>query len=251
MTPPHENPGLRVWVADDAAAAAAHVADVVARFVNETERPVLGLATGRTPLAVYAKLAERRAASAVSFQNAVSFNLDEYVGLDARSPHSFAAYMRRHFVDATDVFSGNVHVPNGRAQDLAGEARAYEARIKAAGGIGLQLLSIGANGHIGFNEPGTPFDARTHVATLAPETLHANRGDLPDPPPRQALTMGIATILEARAIVLLATGAAKAEAVRACLEGEPDVACPASALQGHPDVLVVLDRGAASLLTRG
>ena len=241
---------MKVVIAETKEAAARYAADRIISFVKEANNPVLGLATGRTPLLVYENLAEAYASGSVSFKKVRSFNLDEYVGLDRRSSYSFASYMKRNFIDKTDVCPSNVRLPDGCA-DLVEEAKRYDAEIMRAGGIGLQLLSIGTNGHIGFNEPGSAFDLRTHVAKLAPETLEANRDDLPDAPPSHALTLGIATILEADAIVMLATGRAKAQAVRDCLEGPMDIGCPASALQLHANALVILDREAASLLRPG
>jgi glucosamine-6-phosphate deaminase len=239
---------MRVIIKSSSEAAAAHVAQRAIAFVRVASKPVLGLATGNTPLAVYRHFEAAYRAGQVRFRDVQSFNLDEYVGLDRSSRYSFAFYMDQHFVRKTDVLPENVHLPSGIANDPAAEAARYEELINECGGIGLQILSVGKNGHIGFNEPGANFSARTHVEKLAAETLEANRKYLPDNPPRYAITLGIATILEAQEIWLLATGGAKAPIVREFIEGPVSNACPASALQLHANTLVVLDRDAAAQL---
>ncbi|NDV51394.1 MULTISPECIES: glucosamine-6-phosphate deaminase [unclassified Salipiger] len=226
-------------------AVAAEVAQRILRFVETRARPVLGLATGRTPLAVYARLAAAHRAG-TSFAAVESFNLDEYFGLGPAHPGAFACYMQRHFFEQVDMLAGHGHLPSGLG-DPALEARAYEATIDAAGGIGLQLLGIGRNGHIGFNEPGSEFDSRTRIVTLDESTRRANAKDFPEGTevPREAITMGIGTILEAQRIVLVATGEAKSEALHAAFHRPPSRGCPASALQLHPRVELVCDVGAA------
>lgn len=212
-------------------------------YIATTPDPVLGLATGRTPLAVYAALVGARRRG-VSFAAVTSFNLDEYRGLAADHPASFAAYMRRELVDHIDIRQGHVPSGLGNAEAIATD---YECQIAAAGGIGLQLLGIGVNGHIGFNEPGSPFDSRTRKVRLTEATQRANDADFPPgtPVPDEAITMGIATILSARQILLLATGRAKRDALRCAFGVSPDPSCPASALQYHPHVVLICDRAAA------
>lgn len=234
-----------VLVLDTPEAVADAVTDRILGHVETEHRPVLGLATGRTPLAIYARLAAAHRAGA-SFAAVESFNLDEYIGLGPEHLGSFASYMHRHFFDHVDMDPGRGHVPLGIG-DAAAVARDYEAAIATAGGVGLQLLGIGQNGHIGFNEPGSDFDSRTRAVTLDQSTRRANAGDIPvgTEVPRAAVTMGIGTILEARRIVLVATGSAKSDALHAAFQRPPSRACPASALQLHARVEVICDPSAA------
>ncbi len=207
-------------------------------------KPVLGLATGRTMLNVYALLRKWHHEGSLSFSNASSFNLDEYCGLAHDDPASFAHYMRSHLFDHVDIAHHCVHFPDDEAPVQ------FDRLIELHGGIGLQLLGIGRNGHIGFNEPGSRVEDRTRIVTLADATRKANAGDFPDGqmPPEKAVTMGVATILDARRIVLLATGIEKAEALRQALRGPIGPQCPASYLQLHDDVTVICDSNAARLL---
>ncbi|WP_118136962.1 glucosamine-6-phosphate deaminase [Oceanicella sp. SM1341] len=238
-----------IRVLPDAEAVAGEAARLIGDHLAAEPAAVLGLATGRTPLGIYRRLAARHAAGGLSFARATSFNLDEYRGLGPDHPASFAAYMRRELFGRVDLPASRAHVPPGLG-DAAEAAARYEAQIAAAGGIGLQLLGIGRNGHIGFNEPGAPFDSRTREVVLDESTREANAPDFPPGTevPARALTMGIGTILEARRILLVATGAAKAEALRRAFRAPPDTACPASALTAHPDLTLVCDRAAAALL---
>ncbi|HYG57327.1 MAG TPA: glucosamine-6-phosphate deaminase [Symbiobacteriaceae bacterium] len=221
-------------------------AGMVADLIRRKPAAVLGLPTGSTPEGFYAVL--RR--SDVSLGQVRTFNLDEYVGLSRAHPESYYAFMRQHLFDHVDLQPAHIHIPDGFAPDLEAECRRYEADIRQAGGLDLVLLGLGLNGHIGFNEPGTPWDTRTRPVMLAEKTRAANSRffDTMDEVPREALTMGIGTILEARQILLLAAGETKADMVRRALEGEPSVAVPASALQRHENVTVLLDLAAARLL---
>lgn len=229
----------------DPAAVAEAVANHLASAIQDRPELTLGLATGKTFLPIYGALVARMAAEKVSLAQAASFNLDEYVGLPAGHPASFRRYMQDHFFSHVDLPAARGLLP-GVEGDLEAACRDYEAAIAARGGIDLQLLGIGRNGHIGFNEPGAAFDGRTHVETLTASTIAANKSDFPsgEVPPPQAVTMGIGTILEARQIVLVAIGAAKAEALRAAFDRTPSPDCPASALQAHADVLVFCDAAA-------
>ncbi len=179
-----------------------------------------------------------------------TFNLDEYVGLDPRHPQSYRRFMEEHLFRHVDLEPARTHLPDGMRENPHEAGPEYEARIRAAGGIDLQILGIGANGHIGFNEPTSSLGSRTRVKTLTAKTLEDNRRFFRDGEfqPRLAITMGIATIMEARKIVLLATGRAKADAVRHAVEGPVTSLCPASALQWHPNTTVVIDREAAEKL---
>ncbi len=234
---------MRLRVCHDATEVAEAAAERITRYVKATAAPVLGLATGRTPLATYAALRARIASGDLSFDAVRTFNLDEYCGLPPRHPASFHAYMRRELFDAAGMAEAMWHLPG-----CAEPGSSYEARIAAAGGIGLQLLGIGANGHVGFNEPGAAHDSRTRVVTLTEATRRANAPDFPAgmEVPGTAVTMGIATILAARSIVLLATGARKAEALARAIEGPVTSDVPASALREHPDVTVLCDPEAAA-----
>lgn len=236
---------LRVLVLDTAADVARHVAG---RFLHLLRRPcVLGLATGSTTLPIYARLVEAHRAGRASFRHMTTFNLDEYVGLVPGHPASFVRFMREALFDHVDIDPARVHLLDSAVPDPAAEAERYERAIRTAGGIDLQLLGIGANGHIGFNEPGSALSSRTRCVTLAPSTRDANRHFFDsEPVPRQALTMGIATILDAREIMLAATGPSKARAVACAVDGPITPECPASALQAHAAATIVCDREAVA-----
>lgn len=235
-------------VLDTPDAVAVEVSERILRFITSEDRTVLGLATGRTPLAVYARLAEAYRAG-TSFADVESFNLDEYLGLAPDDPGSFARYMRQNLFDHVDMKPQRGHVPSGLG-DPDQVARGFEEAITRAGGIGLQMLGIGRNGHIGFNEPGSAFDCRTRVVSLDDSTRSDNAADFPEGTevPRDAITMGIGTILEARKILLVATGEAKSEALAVAFNATPSPECPASALQFHPRVTLVCDQAAAKHL---
>lgn len=230
------------------------IVEVVRRETAARGRCVLGLATGSTPLGIYQELIRRCAAGVVDFSRVITFNLDEYYPMVPGSPHSYSRYMHENFFDHINILPGNVHLPAGDTpRDRVAEAcQAYEAAIEAAGGIDFQLLGIGRSGHVGFNEPGSRPDSRTRLVTLDTVTRKDAAADFfgEDNVPREAVTMGLATILAAREIALLATGEHKAAVVRRAVEGDisPDVA--ATFLQRHPDATACLDLPAAAELTR-
>ena len=240
---------LRLVIHPTAEAASRGLADFLARSLERTPALVLGLPTGRTPVALYADLVRLHRRGRASLRRATTFNLDEFVGLGSRDPRSYHAFMRRHLFDHVDLPAARVHIPNGRARNLRREAARYERQLAAAGGLDLVILGIGHNGHIGFNEPGAALEARTHCATLRSRTRRDNAwlfgGDW-HRVPKRALSMGIGTILSARGVVLLATGASKAAIVRRAIRGPITTRVPASLLQLHPNVVVVLDRAAAA-----
>lgn len=240
---------MQVIITANASAAAAHAADIVERTLAELEAPVFGLATGSTPVALYQALIERHRHQGLSFAKLTTFNLDEYVGLPPEHPQSYRHFMQRELFDHVDIEPANTFLPDGMSDPLEA-GNAYEALIEGHGGIDLQVLGIGRNGHIGFNEPTSSLGSRTRVKTLTRDTLEANaRFFAPQEfQPSLALTMGIATILEARSILLIATGEAKAEAVARCVEGPLSALVPASALQLHPKVTVIVDQAAAGRL---
>lgn len=242
---------IRIFETPDETARA--VALRVARAVAERPALVLGLPTGRTPVAAYAELRRLHDAGQVDFSRAVSFNLDEFAGVASSHPGSFRTFMDRHLFSDVKLRPARIHFLNGAATDLDAECDRYEAAIEAAGGIDLQILGIGANGHIGFNEPGEELIARTHRVKLADSTRRDNAalfGDDPAQVPREALSMGMGTILKAAAILLIATGERKAQCVEGAVRGPLSTRLPASFLQVHRHVELYLDRGAASLLRR-
>lgn len=224
-------------------------ADAVERVLREKEHPVLGLATGGSPLPVYAELERRHREEGLSLAHASAFLLDEYVGLPADHPERYRHVIGRELVDRVDLDPERVHGPDGLAEDLEAACAAFEAQIQAAGGVDVQILGIGTDGHIAFNEPGSSFASRTRVMALTRQTREDNArffGGDPQAVPARCLTQGLGTIMQARQLVLLATGEAKAAAVRELLEGAVSVAWPATILQHHPDVTVLLDEAAAS-----
>lgn len=224
----------------------------VAQVVRQTPRAVLGLATGRTMEAVYQGLVRAHRDEGVDFSGVATFNLDEYVGLGPDDPNGYCRYMARYLFDHVNIDLAQTHLPDGVADDLEACCAAYEAAIVAAGGIDLQLLGIGVNGHIGFNEPLSGLHSRTRPVQLSEATIAQNQGlfDIPERMPRQALTMGIGTILEARECLLLATGASKAPVVAQMIEGPVTALIPATALQFHPRCTVILDAAAAADLAQ-
>lgn len=231
----------------------ADVSRVAADAIEEQVRrgpSVLGLATGSTPLGTYRELITRHRSGGLSFADAQAFLLDEYVGLPAAHPQSYHSVIRREFTDAVDFADGAVAGLDGMATAPEAEAAEYEARIAAAGGVDIQLLGIGTDGHVGFNEPMSSLASRTRIKTLTQQTRldNARFFDSPGDVPDHVLTQGLGTIREARHLLLLAMGEAKAEAVAAAVEGPVAAVCPASALQLHPHVSVLLDEAAASRL---
>ncbi|MDI9521565.1 MAG: glucosamine-6-phosphate deaminase [Bacillota bacterium] len=209
---------------------------------------ILGLATGSTPIETYAELVKMYKAGILDFSKAKTFNLDEYVGLPASHPESYISFMRRNLFDHINL--KEYHLPNGLAKDLEQECRDYENTIKQAGGIDLQLLGIGNNGHIGFNEPNDHFVYSTNRVKLAESTIKANRRffDSEDQVPREALSMGIGTIMQAKSILMICLGEGKAEVVEKMINGPVDPKVPASILRTHHHVTVLLDQAAASKL---
>lgn len=208
---------------------------------------VLGYATGSTPLGLYAELVRLNKAGALDYKDVTTFNLDEYAGLDGTHDQSYRYFMNTNLFNHINIDLARTHVPSGL--DIAAAAD-YDNRIEAAGGIDLQLLGIGNNGHIGFNEPFTPFGSRTHLVDLTESTREANKRFFAciDDVPTQAVTMGVRTVMNARAVILMAIGKGKAEIIRKTVLGPVTEEVPASVLQLHPDCEIYLDHEAASLL---
>ncbi|MBG9785499.1 glucosamine-6-phosphate deaminase [Shouchella lehensis] len=207
----------------------------------------MGLATGGTPKGTYEKLINKSKKEKVSFEQVRTFNLDEYVGLSKEDPNSYHQYMNDMLFNHIDIKSTHTFIPNGEASSIEAECQDYEQRIKAAGGIDIQLLGIGNNGHIGFNEPGTNFSEMTHMIELADATREANARyfNTKEDVPKQAITMGIASIMAAKEILLLISGKDKQHAFSMLLEDGIDEAFPASILKEHPHVTVIVDQEAA------
>ena len=226
-------------------------ADMVEELVRKKPACTLGLATGSTPVRLYEELAGRFIAGRMSFAQVSTFNLDEFIGFSRSNKRSYAHYMREHFFSRVDLRATNTFLPTCLdVRDRRNVCERYEYEIRERGGVDLQILGIGANGHIGFNEPTSSLSSRTRVKTLTPQTVRDGSQPLErgKSKPVLAITMGIATILDARSIVLLAMGRAKAPAVAAAIEGPVSAMCPASSLQFHRDVTVITDADAAGEL---
>lgn len=223
-------------------------ADVVISEIRKNKNAVLGLATGSTPIGMY-DLMIKACRDGLSYRTVKTLNLDEYVGLGADSPDSYVSFMRDKLFEHIDIDMKNTHLPDGKAADMQAECARYSALIKSMP-RDVQVLGLGRNGHIGFNEPGTPFDSVTHVVRLTDDTVEANARlfACKDDVPRYAVTMGIAEIMQAKKIILLASGAGKAQAVYAAARGKITETCPASVLQNHPDVILIADEEAHALL---
>ncbi len=227
-------------------------AGMVAALVRRKPRCVLGLATGRTPLDLYRELIRLHKEEGLDFSGVTTFNLDEYVGLPPQHPASYHHFMQEHLFEHLNLRPGHTYVPDGMAADVQASCERYEMHIRAAEGIDLQLLGIGCDGHLGFNEPSSSLASRTRIKTLMPETIETNRRffSAGETVPHHVITMGLGTILEAASCLLLAFGAEKAEAVAAMVEGPVTATVPASILQMHPQVTVIVDEEATRLLKR-
>lgn len=228
-------------------------ARIVAGAVRVNPSIVLGLATGSTPLGMYEELVSLHKSSGLDFSKATSFNLDEYLGIASDNPQSFHYFMHSNFFSRVNFASDKIHIPSGALRPNYSEyCESYESEIKKAGGIDLQVLGIGRNGHIGFNEPNSSLASRTRLKELTRETIEDNRRFFPQGVaiPECAITMGIGTILDARRILILATGKSKAAAVAKAIEGPISSSVSASALQLHPDVVFIIDEDAAYALTQ-
>ena len=242
---------MEVVILKNAEQVAIYAAELVGALLKSRPDAVLGLATGSTPLALYQRLVKACQDGKISFKEVTSFNLDEYLGVAPANPQSYRSYMNRELFDRVDIDPNNTFLPAcNDAQNPRQVGLLYEQHILEAGGIDLQILGIGANGHIGFNEPSSSLRSRTRVKTLTKQTLQDNSRLFSEDEfqPKLAMTMGIATIMDARKTLLLATGAAKAQAVAAMVEGPLTAMCPASILQMHEHATILLDEQAASSL---
>ncbi len=242
---------MEVVIVKNADDVAVHAARRIGELLTKKPDVVFGLATGSTPIALYQRLVADHQRGELTFKRTTTFNLDEYIGIGADSKQSYRSFMYEQLFRHIDIDLANTYLPEcpeGENPRVVGAA--YEKKIAAAGGIDLQILGIGSNGHIGFNEPSSSLASRTRVKTLTPRTVLDNSRmfDAGEFQPQLAITMGIATIMEARHILLLATGSQKAESVRKTIEGPITAMCPASALQMHQHTAVILDEAAASEL---
>ena len=228
-------------------------AEMITAAVKKNPKTVLGLATGSTPVLMYSEMAKAVRAKKVSYKNVKSWNLDEYVGLAGTHNQSYRYFMNENLFKKIDIKLSNTHVLNGLAKNLEKECSDYEKQIKKAGGIDIQVLGIGSDGHIAFNEPGTSLKSRTSCVYLTPSTIKDNarlffKGKEKEVPTR-ALSMGVGTICEAKKIILLAFGENKQDAIKGCVEGPMSQFCTASALQAHNDCWIFCDEAAAKKLT--
>ena len=241
---------MKICIFENAQEAAVAGANIIAEVIKAQEKTVLGLATGSTPVPMYKELIAKNASGELDFTNVYSYNLDEYIGLDGTHDQSYRYFMNDNLFDHININKANTHVPCGTGADHAADAAAYDAAIEAEGGIDVQVLGIGNNGHIGFNEPGAVFYKGTHVVDLTDSTIDANKRFFAtrDEVPKQAITLGVGGIMNAKKVILLAFGKGKAEAVKALVKGEIDPQCQASILQLHNDTTLLLDKDSASLL---
>lgn len=237
---------MRIYRAADYADMSRKAANILSAQVIMKPDCVLGLATGSTPVGVYRQLIDWYHKGDIDFSQVHTVNLDEYRGLAPDNPQSYAFFMHTHFWDEVNIPPANTNIPDGLAADAEAECMRYEALIESLGGVDMQLLGLGHDGHIGFNEPEEAFEKRTHVACLKPQTIAANRRFFPNEEevPRQALTMGIRSIMQARKLLLIVSGADKAQILKKTLEGPVTPLVPASILQLHNDVTVVADEAA-------
>jgi len=243
---------MEVIILPTAAEASEIAARLVARQIREKPASVLGLATGGTPCKLYELLARMHHSNGLDFSRVTSFNLDEYVGIDPTHPASYHRFMDENFFSKVNIPREKIHIPDGLTKDVPAHCAAYEQAIRDAGGIDLQILGLGSDGHLGFNEPGSSLVSRTRIKTLTARTRSDNErfftGGMEVP--HHTITMGLGTIMESRICLLLAFGEGKARAVAASVEGPVTASVPGSLLQFHPRAKLLLDAEAASLLTR-
>jgi glucosamine-6-phosphate deaminase len=241
---------MEVIIQPDSEQASQLAARLVKKIIMDRDRPVLGLPTGSTPLLFYRYLVEMHRQEGLDFSRVVTFNLDEYVGISPDHPASFHYFMWKYFFSQVNIRPENVHIPDGLASDVEAHCRQYEEEIKAAGGLDIQILGLGADGHIGFNEPTSSLNSRTRIKTLTEQTRKDNAAffGAEENVPYHAITMGIGTILEAKICLLMAFGKKKASALARTVEGPVTSMVPASSLQFHPKAIILVDKEAASEL---
>lgn len=225
-------------------------AKIIVDKIKENDSTILGLATGSSPIPTYNCLIQAYKDGEISFKNVKSFNLDEYCGIPASDPNSYYTFMHENLFNSIDIKESNVRVPEGNPSDVESFCKSYDEDIKAAGGIDVQILGIGRNGHIGFNEPADEFTKGTYKVALTESTIDANKRffEKIEEVPREAITMGVESILDAKEIILIANGTDKAQAIHDMIKGEVSPSCPASILQKHNNIHIFIDKDAASLL---
>ena len=243
---------MEIIIQPTVAGAQQQTARIIRRQIQQKPDSVLGLATGSTPIGVYELLVAMHGRGELDFSRVRTFNLDEYVGLALKHPASYRQFMQQHLFGKVNIRVENIHFPDGLAQDIPAHCEAYEESIRRVGGIDLQLLGIGRDGHIGFNEPSSSLASRTRIKTITQQTVADNARFFtsPDQVPRHVITMGVGTIMEARQCLLMATGESKASVVAQMAEGAITADCPATILQMHPRCQVVIDEPAAARLKR-
>jgi glucosamine-6-phosphate deaminase len=243
---------MEIIIKATVAEAQQEAARIIRRQIREKPESVLGLATGSTPIGVYALLVEMHRRGEIDFSLVRTFNLDEYVGLAPDHAGSYRRFMQEHLFGNVNIRLENTHVPDGLAADVPRHCAEYEEDIRSAGGIDLQLLGVSRDGHIGFNEPGSSLASRTRIKTITPQTAADNAAPFGSASqvPRHVITMGIGTIMDARRVVMMATGPAKAAVVAQMVEGPISADCPATVLQMHPSCAVIVEEAAAAKLKR-
>ena len=240
---------MEVRIFDTADEIAIACADIFTDIIKNKPDCILGLATGASPVKTYNELIRRYNNGEISFESIRTFNLDEYCDLPRDDKNSYYTFMHENLFNSVNIKVENVHIPDGNAADPDSHAKSYDAMIDEAGGIDVQLLGIGTNGHIGFNEPSDAFSDGTFKVKLTDSTIKSNSIYFDDDSmPRYALTMGVNSIMKAKKIVLIATGEAKAVAIKATVDGEVTPMCPASVLKNHKDAILLIDKAAAKLL---
>ncbi|MDE5667546.1 MAG: glucosamine-6-phosphate deaminase [Clostridia bacterium] len=240
---------MKIIVTEDYEELSRAAFEVMVAVVKENPSAVLGLATGTTPLGLYSNMIEDHKKNGTSYKNVKTVNLDEYAGLDVNSEQSYVYFMRKNLFDGLDIDLSNTHIENGKAQDAEAECRRYNELLEKIP-QDIQLLGLGSNGHIAFNEPNTPFGAGTHLVELAESTIKDNSRlfEKVEDVPTRAFTMGPKNIMQAKKVLILAYGENKAQAVYSMVKGEVTENCPASILQAHPDCTLIADKTAAALL---
>lgn len=239
---------MRIVVVANYEMMSAKAAQIIVSQIILKPEAIIGLATGSTPEGMYKDLVKFENEGLVDMQSVVTFNLDGYYGIDVKDKQSYHYYMHKHLFDHVKIPSKQIHMPPGQSKDIKMACRTYDELIKKAGGIDVQILGIGQNGHIGFNEPDIKFEAKTHLVALDASTIKANARffENEDLVPKQAISMGIKNIMQSKKIVLMASGASKADAIYEMVNGPITPNLPASVLQLHPDVVVIIDKDAAS-----
>lgn len=243
---------MEVIIHPDAESASIYAARLIAHLLIKKPRAVLGLATGSTPLLLYRELIRKHREERLDFSGVTTFNLDEYAGLEPTHPASYNHYMWENLFRHININPQHVNIPDGMTRDVPQTCLEYEEKIRAAGGIDLQIVGIGSDGHIGFNEPSSSLSSRTRMKTLTQRTREDNAPFFPSPDdvPHHVITMGVGTIMESRHVVLLAFGEKKADAIAGAVEGPVTAMLPASILQMHPQATILIDEAAASKLRR-